>query len=183
MNFIFKIGFHKTAGGPGSGVSGNNTDAIDFMEHSPLISIGKRKDFLDNTKPLETKDIEVSRIRFKGQHKYVPEKLMSMIMNDVRGDTGLWTKPIKVLKDSNDEYHVVDGHHRFLAALIRGREKIKAEIYPSNKLEKTAKEKRHYEINRRALGLEPVSTVPLDDREELIPLSQGNPHDQNPSLF
>ncbi len=201
MRLYFRTGFLKTAGGPGSGVSRNNTDNIDFLDHSPLISIGKRKEFLDSTSPLETKDIPLPNIRFKGQHKYVPEKLMRMIMDDIRGKTDLWSKPIKVIKDSNGDYHIVDGHHRYLAAIIRGREKIKAEVYPSNSVEKTAAlnmEKRYtnmrkrqgpngalarWEMHTKALGLEPVSKVPLEEREELIPLSQGNPNEQNPSLF
>ena len=186
----FHIGFLKTAGGPGSGVAGNNTDTIDFMEHSPLISIGKRKEFLEGSRPIETKDIEIAKIRFKGQHKYVPEKLMAMIMSDVRGDGSLWEKPIKVLKDSNDEYHVIDGHHRFLAALIRGRPTIKSEVYSSDKLEKSAAldmEKRYanmkkQQINRRALGLEPPIGGMPNEREE-IEAKVGNPYENSNTVF
>ena len=37
--------------------------------------------------------------------------------------------PIEVLKINDHDYHVMDGHHRFLAALEKGEDSIKANVY------------------------------------------------------
>lgn len=195
MRLYFRAGFLKQAGGPGSGVSGDNTDSIDIMDHSSLISIGKRKDFLKHTEPIETIQIPTHQIKYKGQYKYVPKKLMRMVMGAMQGDTSLWERPVQLLKDSNNEYHIVDGHHRVLAAIILGRDMILAEIYPSTKLEKRANMDALFtdgpSIDRgrgdanlmsgpdrkrlKALGLLPAVLSDEPPREDL-PVTAGNPY-------
>ena len=120
------IGLSKVAGGPGSGVTGTNTDVIDFLETSPLISIGKRSKFMSESSPVQ-KDVKVpvSKIKYKGQEKFVPKKLVRMIRN---ADEVL-KKPVDLLLDDKGKYHIIDGHHRALAAIILKRDKLKANIW------------------------------------------------------
>lgn len=113
-------GVSKVAkGGPGSG--GGETKPID-MPHSPHISVGGRKGVLENMAYFEDV-IPMEKITHVGQEKYVPEKLNRMMKNyDEVKD-----KPIDVLK-VGDEYHVIDGHHRFLAAKAKKADIIMANV-------------------------------------------------------
>lgn len=123
---IFTTGFLKSAGGPGSGVAHDNTDTIDFLETSPLISIGYRQKFMDSHKPDETNiAIRTERIKYKGQEKLVPKKLVKMmkIWEEIKD------KPIDVLLDNEGDYHIMDGHHRGLAAILMKKPYIRANIY------------------------------------------------------
>ena len=108
-------------GGPGSGVGMENTKKID-MPNSTFISVGTRKGVLDNM-DYEEKKIPMSKITHVGQAKYVPFKLDKMIKNyeDIKD------KPIDVLKVGG-EYHVIDGHHRFLAHQEMKADKIPARV-------------------------------------------------------
>lgn len=122
----FELGFMKSAGGPGSGVSGDNTDEITFLEESPLISIGFRKKFFDENKPVLTNtEVSVDRIKYKGQQKMVPKKLVRMMLkwDEIKN------KPVDLLKDENGNYHIIDGHHRGLAAILLKEKNIKANVY------------------------------------------------------
>lgn len=108
-------------GGPGSGVSGDNTEKI-AMPHSPYTSVGTRKGMLDNMEYTE-ESITMDSITHVGQEKFVPRKLEKMVSNwDKVKD-----KPIDVLK-VGDEYHVIDGHHRYLAAKEIGEDQIQARV-------------------------------------------------------
>ena len=128
----------KTAGGPGSGVSGDNTKLIPAYPQSPWVTIGTRKHFLDTNNPIATdKSISISDIVYVGQEKYVPVKLRKFYDAHVAGETWMWDKPIEVTIH-NGKYAVVDGHHRFLAALLCGKKTIKVNIYQAPSLEKTA---------------------------------------------
>lgn len=122
----FVLGFMKTAGGPGSGVTGENTDEISFLQESPLISIGYRKKFMEENSPvLNNTEVDVSRIRYKGQEKMVPKKLVRMMIkwDEVKD------KPVDLIKDENGDYHIIDGHHRGLAAILLKEKTIKANVY------------------------------------------------------
>lgn len=121
----------KIAGGPGSGVSRNNTKEIKNMPHSEHVSVGTRKGILKNM-PFTEEVIEISKITHVGQSKFVPSKLNKMIKNW----KFLKDKPIEVLK-VGDEYHVIDGHHRYLAAKELREKTIKANVYVKRE-EKTA---------------------------------------------
>jgi polyhydroxyalkanoate synthesis regulator phasin len=118
----------KIAGGPGSN-SAEDVHLIveDYptLEVSDKISIGKRKEFMSKRTPMR-KDVEIptADIKFVGQQKYLPTKLKKFIDNPDLLDT-----PIDVLIDNNRVYHVMDGHHRFLAALKLKRDTIKANVY------------------------------------------------------
>lgn len=126
---LFTWGFYKTAGGPGSGVEHDNTLNIEFLETSPLISIGKRKEFLESRSPvLENTPIDVKKIRYKGQEKMVPKKLVRMMLDWDR----VKDKPIDVIKDEDGFYHIADGHHRALAAILMKEPKINANVYTVN---------------------------------------------------
>ncbi len=108
-------------GGPGSGVSGDNTEPID-MPHSPYTSVGTRKGMLENMAHYE-ENVPMDSITHAGQEKFVPKKL-EKVVND-------WDSakqnPIDLLK-VGDEYHIIDGHHRYLAAKKMGEDSIKANV-------------------------------------------------------
>jgi len=109
-------------GGPGSGVGYDNTAPFKLPQ-SPHVSVGTRGALLENM-DYTNDEIPMDKITHVGQSKYVPFKL-TRIMKDY--DKVMQT-PISVLK-VKDEYHVVDGHHRFLAAKINGESVIKAKVY------------------------------------------------------
>ena len=119
---------HKLAGGPGSGTDKDNTDYIvdkyPELSISPLISIGKRKQFMEEHPIKETKEIPLSKIKYVSQHKFVPEKLAR-----IKKELNNIEKPIDVLLDKEGFYHVMDGHHRFLAAWELNKKTILANIY------------------------------------------------------
>lgn len=132
----FFRGFSKVAGGPGSGVTGDNAKKIDDMldlETSPIVTIGKRKEFMDNRSPDREKlAVLVEKIKYKGQEKYVPAKLKKFMDAIKRGETWMWDKPVQLLRDSNDDFHILDGHHRVLAAILSGRTLMAADVYTDN---------------------------------------------------
>ncbi len=126
----FLSGFNKTAGGPGSGVSHPNASTIDFLQTSPIMSIGYRQKFMDTHKPVSTSvKIPTNKIKYKGQEKMVPKKLVKMIK--------IWDKvkdkPIDVIVDSAGYYHILDGHHRALAAILTKVKTIVANVYKAPK--------------------------------------------------
>ena len=122
----FTNGFLKAAGGPGSGVPFDNTDPISFLESSPLISIGYRQKFLEEHFPIE-KNVEIptNKIKYKGQEKMVPKKLVNIMIK--------WKEvadiPIDVIIDKDRNYHIIDGHHRALAAILRREKTVRANVY------------------------------------------------------
>ena len=124
----------KSAGGPGSGVSKDNTKKID-MPMSEHISIGKRK---KQTKGVSSKsdDIPLSKIKKVCQEKYVPKKKKKFVDNWDEWD--LDDEPVDILKVSNDEYHVIDGHHKFLAAKELGKDKLKGNVYDKDKIKEAS---------------------------------------------
>lgn len=123
---VASLGLHKYAGGPGSGVIGDNTEFIPILKTSPLISIGYRAKFFEDHKPVEeSSEIEVSKIKYKGQEKMVPKKVIKMLFDN----ENLFDKPIKVIRDENGDFHIADGHHRALTAIILKKKKILADIY------------------------------------------------------
>lgn len=133
MNNSFKKSFFKTAGGPGSGCMEDNTAAIDFLEISPVVTIGKRKQFMSTRAPvLESEQVPTKLIKYKGQEKYVPKKLKNFVDAIRAGEKWPFEKPVKLLRDAEGDYHIIDGHHRALAALITKRPRIKADIYTDN---------------------------------------------------
>lgn len=122
----FTTGFLKSAGGPGSGVSGDNTMGISFLKSSPLMSIGYRKKFLELHKPTEPNTlIDVSKIRYKSQEKMVPAKLVRIMENW----EAVKDKPIDVIRDKAGDFHILDGHHRAIAAILLKVDKIRANVY------------------------------------------------------
>ncbi len=58
------------------------------------------------------------------QEKYVPTKVQRL-----KNVENIKNFPIKVLKDSKKDYHIIDGHHRFLMTKRSGNKVIKADIY------------------------------------------------------
>jgi hypothetical protein len=112
----------KSAGGPGSGISSDNTMYIG-LPLSEYVSVGTRKALLENMSFKEVV-VPISKITKVAQEKFVPKKLNEMMENKRE----VLLKPIDLLK-INNEYHVVDGHHRFLVALKTGAKNIKARVY------------------------------------------------------
>lgn len=146
---ISKLLRRKVAGGPGSG-SNSNTKTKKILDNykglslSPITSIGKRSKFMKGSKVV-SKDspIAVSKIKYVIQDKYVPSKV-----KEIEGHKDLFT--IDVVKDKDSNYHVLDGHHRFLAAKEKGLSKIPANVYKepktmSNLSKKARKQKSIYD--------------------------------------
>lgn len=116
-------------GGPGSGVKYRNTVPID-MPMSEYISVGTRKGLTQNSHWDEF-EIPLNMITKVGQANYVPSKVNKMMQSrDL-----LRTKPIDVLWVRGDGYHLVDGHHRFLAAKALNIDALPARVF--QKAEKT----------------------------------------------
>jgi len=125
-NGNFMRGFTKAAGGPGSGVAHPNTDAIDFLETSPIISIGYRKKFMEFHNPIQKAvKIQTDKIKYKGQEKMVPKKVIKMmrIWDEVK------EKPVDVIRDKKGFYHILDGHHRCIAAILLKEPTVIANVY------------------------------------------------------
>ncbi|MHA1302079.1 MAG: DNA polymerase ligase N-terminal domain-containing protein [Candidatus Heimdallarchaeaceae archaeon] len=124
----------KKAGGPGSGNPDDNWHYITAffagIAISPLMSIGKRKKFMKSHKPLKKGEkIKVKDIKYVSQHKFVKKKLKKF-----RDNPDLLKIPIDVLKDRDGNLHIMDGHHRFLAALENDKRFLYANIYDGSKL-------------------------------------------------
>jgi hypothetical protein len=114
----------KTAGGPGSGKSRDSTERISELDKSPLITIHKRKKVINHRSPDRKKDVGLGRIKYGAQTTYDIEKLGWMLNNfDEWKD-----EPIQVAR-VDGEYHLMDGHHRFLAANRLGESTLPAEVW------------------------------------------------------
>ena len=75
--------------------------------------------------------IKTSQIRFVGQKSYVVAKLGRMLRRHKTGETPDWARiPVDLYFDGT-AYHVMDGHHRFLAAVRLGFGRIKANVWTS----------------------------------------------------
>lgn len=125
-NHDFKAELKKEGGGPGSGVTGDNTLPIG-LPLSQYVSVGSRKSILDNM-PFYEDTVPMSKITAVAQKNYVPTKLNRMVDQD-----GILSKPIDLLKVSEDEYHVIDGHHRYLVARTKDKKSIRARVYTRRK--------------------------------------------------
>lgn len=108
-------------GGPGSGVGEDNTLPIN-MPHSPYTSVGTRKGMLQNMDYSE-ESVPMDSITHAGQEKYVPKKLEKIMQSW----DNVKDKPIELLH-VGDEYHIIDGHHRYLAAKKLGEKHINANV-------------------------------------------------------
>ena len=118
-------------GGPGSGGPDIETESID-MPQSPHISVGTRKGVLENMDYHED-EIPLDKITHVGQKKFVPAKLDKMLLNYGK----VRKMPIDVLK-VGDDYHVIDGHHRFLAAKNNEEPTINARVRVKSMTAKSA---------------------------------------------
>ena len=149
----------KKDGGPGSGVVEDNTSEI-IMPQSKFISVGTRKGLLENVHSTPMK-VKMSDITHVGQAKYVPEKLKKMVdaFDQVKD------KPIALLK-VGDEYHVVDGHHRYLAAKKLGMKDIQADVYERTKMDGEFKE---IDIEKQQLSSDLDTLIAeLSDEQEVV---------------
>ncbi len=130
----------KTAGGPGSGVQGDNSSLIPGYKITPDITIMKRKYFMDHNTPFfKNKVIKIDDIKYIGQQKFVPKKLKKFIQAIKDGETWPFDKAIDVTINKDGKYAVLDGHHRFLAAIVSGKNSIKANVYLLEKPKKFEK--------------------------------------------
>lgn len=110
-------------GGPGSG--GQYPTQKLKMPMSPYVSVGTRKGILKNM-PFEIQDVDLSRITHVAQTKFVPFKVKRLCKNR----DGITKKPVCLLYvPSEDCYHVMDGHHRFLAAQKLGIDQLPAKVW------------------------------------------------------
>lgn len=125
----------KLAGGPGSNSSKPTKDITKNyrgLALSPVMSLGKRKEFMDGHSPAKVAQLIIlDKVKYVSQEKYMPSKLRKF-----RDNPDLLEKPIDVLFDSDGFYHVMDGHHRFLAAKGMDKKKIKANVYRTTGLKK-----------------------------------------------
>lgn len=123
------VDFTKTAGGPGSGVSHDNTEFINMDRYgvklSPYVSVQTRRRIMDSQAPaLREQRLDPKDISYVGQRTYVVKKL-GRIMG---GTDESWLEaPVQVLR-VNGKYHLMDGHHRWLGAIRKGR-MLKADIW------------------------------------------------------
>ena len=80
---------------------------------------------MDSRSPIE-KGVKVSHkeIKYKGQDNMVPQKLVRIMLN---ADEVL-QKPVDLIRDSEGDYHILDGHHRALAAILMKRDLV-ANVY------------------------------------------------------
>ena len=116
-------------GGAGSGVAHHNTAPIPLRQ-SEYVSVGTRKGLMQNM-DFDEYDIRVQDITKVAQKNYVPDKMTNMM----KDRANVLKKPIDVLWVRGDGYHVMDGHHRYLAANALNMDTIPARVY--KKAEKT----------------------------------------------
>lgn len=116
-------------GGPGSGVGYKNTAPMD-LPMSDYISVGTRKGLQSNM-DYDEYDIPIKSITKAGQKSYVPGKVNKFLQNR----DWIRNKPIDVLWVRGDGYHMIDGHHRYMAASAMNMETLPAKVY--RKAEKT----------------------------------------------
>ena len=116
----------KLAGGPGSGVSYDNTSNIEGLDLSPSVRIYGRTKVMEANPPSEEGvSVPLDRIKYVAQKRYVVAKLGRMLS---QRDTDWLKNPIKLYFDG-EHYHVMDGHHRFLAAKRKGYDAILADVW------------------------------------------------------
>jgi len=127
MHEMFIQGFLKVAGGPGSGTPERNTLPVG-MPRSPYISVGTRKGLIDNAY-FKVKTIPLSSVTAVHQDNYVPNKLVKFVKNP----QWIVETPIVVLEVGENDYHLVDGMHRYIAAKRHGLKELKAKIYKKSK--------------------------------------------------
>jgi hypothetical protein len=138
----------KNAGGPGSGVEHDNTAKIMRLEKSPDITIHRREKIKAQREPDREKKVKISDIDYGAQSKYNIEKLGWFLDN--------WSEwkdsPIDVaLMDG--EYHLMDGHHRYLAADRLRKNTLPANIWIVSKDEvdqivKSAEKSHNFEVGQ-----------------------------------
>jgi hypothetical protein len=117
----------KYSGGPGSGVKEHNTAPIDYPQ-SKYVSVGTRKAMLDNMY-YRKEIVPMESITAVGQKNFVPKKLKKFLDNPeiIEG------KPVDLLRVGDNDYHVIDGHHRVLAAAVMGKTEISARVRRKSK--------------------------------------------------
>lgn len=117
----------KIAGGPGSGVQYDNTSKIERLEQSPLITIHYRRNIKNQRQPDRETTIQLDDIDYGAQTKYSIDKLSGLM--DSFED---WKdEPIEIAR-VNGDYHLLDGHHRFLAADRLGKSSLPAKVWIMN---------------------------------------------------
>lgn len=138
---------YKISGGPGSGVLHENTELIPLnIPISPKFTIGNRKGILE-TKYDSIETIRIKDIKFLGQKKFVPKKLKEMLSSHDKDDS-----PVSVVRDKNNNLHLIDGHHRFLKAIIKGYKTIRAMIWSEGRADNAlSKSASHYMIDNSTL--------------------------------
>jgi uncharacterized ParB-like nuclease family protein len=164
---IFAEDSKLNEGGPGSG--GANRPLRNMkMPLSPFISVGTRKGILQNM-PFDLEDVPLNAITHVAQRRFVPSKVSSLVKNaDV-----VSKKPVCLLKiPSENCYHVMDGHHRFLAAQKLGLETIPARVWV--KFETPLEDEASDELD----GLEAVAIeneIPSDTAHTEEPTPEASP--------
>ena len=117
----------KFAGGPGSGTDVNNTDVITHLAQSKIVSLNNRRFVLATPPDYISNRIPVLKIKFAGQRNYSIVKLGKMLTSND------WVqKKVDLLEDANGFFHVIDGHHRVLAAIRRGHTYVNARVWTSD---------------------------------------------------
>ena len=122
--------FQKKGGGPGSGVKEHNTAPIDYPK-SKYVSVGSRKALLENMY-YRKETVPLTSITAVGQNNFVPKKLKKFLDNPSIIDEN----PVDLLKVDEDDYHVIDGHHRVLAAAVLGMKELPARVRRKSKITK-----------------------------------------------
>jgi hypothetical protein len=120
----------KLAGGPGSGVGHDNTLSIG-LPLSQYVSLHRRRAMMDMLADQSyVTEIPLSEITAVSQEKYVPKKLGHFL--NLKGEDleQVKKKPIDVLQVGAHQYHVMDGHHRYLRSKLSGEKTIVVRVYP-----------------------------------------------------
>jgi hypothetical protein len=115
-------------GGPGSGVSYRNTAPIG-MPISEFVTVASRKGVMKNM-AYDEQDIPLDQIKAVAQQNYVPKKVEKMMLHRAK----IMEKPIDVLYVPSDNgYHLMDGHHRYLVAQKLNMDSLPARVYRQEK--------------------------------------------------
>ena len=120
----------KISGGPGSGVQHDNTMEIG-LPLSHYVSLHRRRAMMEMlADKAYVTEIPLAEITAVSQEKYVPKKLGHLLNLQGQDLEEVKKKPIDVLQVGPNEYHVMDGHHRYLRAKLSGDTTIVVKIYP-----------------------------------------------------